>query len=163
SLPACLRAVLGCARVMETFLGRDEFAGEWIPADELTGASVGQADFDGAIAFCNWRRDDVARLIPAELELAPNVSTAPDLHPLVFLFGEQTAGATLFGGVTIPLGVRYHEFGLAIPFVKHRTGSDLHIFVPRMYSSYEPATWAGNAHYGFGKVTAEMAWRESIF
>ena len=29
-------------------------------------------------------------------------------------------------------------------------------FVPRMYSSFYPATWAGNAHYGLAKEMATM-------
>jgi hypothetical protein len=146
---------------MEGFLGQDFFRGPSVAAPCPT--FVGQADFNGCIAFCNWSRDDVARILPADLELAVNVSPTPDLHPLVFIFGEQTQGATIFGGMTFRMGVRYHEFGMAIPFVKHRRGQHLHTFVPLMCSSYFPATWAGNAHYGFAKRMATMRWEDSLF
>jgi len=124
---------------------------------------VGQADFNGWIALCSWSRTEVARLLPADLELAANVSLEDRSHPVVFLFGEQTEGATIFAGVTFPMGVRYHEFCVAIPFVIRGADPALHVYVPRMYSSYAPATWAGNAHYGFGKETAAMRSDDSTF
>ena len=48
---------------------------------------------------------------------------------------------------------------MAIPFVKHRRGRFLHTYVPRMYSSYYPATWHGNASYGLAKEMAKMSWQ----
>jgi hypothetical protein len=146
---------------MDEFLGREVFLGPFI--SEPSPTFVGQAVFNGCVAFCNWSREDVARVLPVDLELAVNASRAPGLHPLVFIFGEQTEGATIFGGVTFPLGVRYHEFGIAIPFVKYRRGQYLHTFVPLMCSSYFPATWAGNTHYGFSKIMASMWWTDSMF
>jgi hypothetical protein len=146
---------------MEEFLGKDSFLGPCIDTSSPT--FVGQADFNGCIAFCNWSREDVARVLPAELELAVNTSATPELHPLVLIFGEHTQGATIFGGVTFPTGVRYHEFGMAVPFVKHRRGRHLHTFVPFMCSSFFPATWAGNVHYGFSKAMATMWWEGALF
>jgi hypothetical protein len=32
-----------------------------------------------------------------------------------------------------------------------------------MYSSYFPAVWHGNAHYGFSKEVARMRWQGGIF
>ena len=146
---------------MDRFLPKDAFAASSAPAP-FTGSYAGQAAFNGCIAFCNWRRDDVAALLPPDLELATNIS-ALEFHPVAFIFGEQTEGATIFAGITFPLGVRYHEFALAIPFVEHRRGRSLHIFVPRMYSSFFPATWAGNAHYGLAKAMATMHWHGPRF
>lgn len=148
---------------MDRFLGKEWFPGPCVDVNAFTGSFVGQADFNGCIAFCNWRKEDVAAVLPVELELAVNTSFAPELHPVAFIFGEQTEGATIFGGVTFPMGVNYHEFALAIPFVKHRRGRNLHTFVPRMYSSFFPATWAGNAHYGLAKEMATMRWQGPLF
>jgi hypothetical protein len=140
---------------METFLGIEAFSDACVAA--FTGSYAGQAAFDGCIACCNWPSSDVARILPPELALAENRSARVDLHPVAFVFGEQRQGATIFGGITFPLGVNYHELALAVPFVKHRQGQRLHTFVPRMYSSFYPATWAGNAHYGLGKEMATMS------
>src|SRR5579862_3418974 len=84
----------------------------------FNGSFVGQATFNGCIAFANWPRRDVERLLPPELQLATNVSSTPQLHPLAFIFGENSDGATIFGAMTLPLGVRYFEFALTIPFVQ---------------------------------------------
>lgn len=148
---------------MDQFLGKESFAGPCATVNAVTGSFVGRADFNGCIAFCNWRKEDVAAVLPADLELAENISSTPEVHPVAFIFGEQTAGATIFAGVTFPMGVSYHEFAMAIPFVRHRRGRYLHTFVPRMYSSFPPATWAGNAHYGLAKEPASMRWHRPLF
>src|SRR4030095_9646120 len=151
--------LLRCATAMDGFLPKEAFAGTTATRPAAP-SYVGQAVFNGCIAFCNWRRDDVAAVLPGELQLATTTS-APAFHPVAFIFGEQTEGATIFAGITFPLGVRYHEFAMAIPFVEHRPGRALHIFVPRMYSSFFPATWAGNAHYGLAKAMATIQWHEA--
>ena len=148
---------------MDVFLGKGSFPGPWVCAGISSGSYAGQAHFNGCIAFSNWLKEEVAAVLPDELELAVNTSAAPGLHPVAFIFGEQTEGATIFAGVTFPMGVNYHELAFAIPFVKHRRGRYLHTFVPRMYSSFFPATWAGNAHYGLGKEMGTMRWEGPLF
>ena len=148
---------------MDAFLGKESFPGPWIGIAAGGGSYAGQARFTGCIAFCNWRREDVRALLPEELDLAMNTSSTPEVHPIAFMFGEQAEGATIFGGITFPMRVSYRELALAIPFVKHRRGTNLHVFVPRMYSSFFPATWAGNAHYGLAKQMASMEWRGTQF
>jgi hypothetical protein len=59
--------------------------------------------------------------------------------------------------------VQYYEFAMAIPFVKHRRGRYLHTYIPRMYSSYFPATWQGNSYYGLAKEMATMWWQGPVF
>jgi len=147
---------------MRPFLGREAFPGPAIELAAAGGSFVGQAAFDGTIAWTQWPRAEVERLLPPDLELAANVA-APDLHPVVFVFGEQTHGAILFGGFTVPAGPDYWELAIAIPFVKHRRGRHLHVHVPRMYASYFPPVWNGNTHYGFGKELARMGWQGPIF
>jgi hypothetical protein len=147
---------------MDCFLGRSAFAGPVIDVDAAGTRFAGQARFSGCIAFTNWPRAEVEALLPPELELAPN-TMAVDLHPVVFVFGDQADGALLFAGVTLPTGVTYQELGIVVPFVRQRGGQHLHSYVPRMYSSYFPAVWHGNAHYGFSKETAVMRWQGPVF
>jgi len=147
---------------MDPFLGRNAFPGPVIDVDTAAGSFVGQARFSGCVAFTNWRRSDVEAVLPPELALATN-TIAPDLHPVVFVFGEQSDGAIRFAGLTVPTGATYHELGIAIPFVHHRHGRHLHSYVPRMYASYFPSIWHGNVTYGFGKEMGHMAWQGEIF
>jgi hypothetical protein len=148
---------------MEAVLGGECFAGPAV--DRVTAALsfAGQAAFNGCIAVCSWPRAEVAALLPPELVLAGGDAPGRERHPVVFVFGEHTEGATLFGGLTFALGVDYHEFALAVPFVRHRAGRFLHTFVPRMYASFFPAAWAGNTHYGLAKAMATMGWHGPQF
>ncbi len=141
---------------MGIFLGRDAFGGDDRPETAAdTAPLAGQARFNGAVLFFNWSRRDVEAVLPAEVTLAAN-SLAPALHPVVFIVGEQTEGALIFGGFTIPTGIRYHEVAIAVPFVRHGRDPGLHIYIPRIYSSYFPAVWNGNVHYGFAKRLARI-------
>jgi len=148
---------------MDPFLVRTAFPGPTIDLAASGASFAGQARFNGCIAVTNWLRAEVERLLPPQLALAANASPTPDLHPVIFVFGEQTQGAVIFARLPVPAGPDYGEFALAIPFVRHRHGRHLHVHVPRMYSSYFPATWNGNAHYGFGKAMARMEWRGPVF
>jgi len=148
---------------MQPFLDERCFVGASDAERGSPRSFVGQATFNGCIAFANWPRREVERLLPPELRLAKNVSSTPQLHPLVFIFGDNTEGATIFGGITLPLGVQYPEFALVVPFVQHGSHSHLQVYIPRMYSGYFPATWNGNLHYGFGKETAKMYWDGPLF
>jgi hypothetical protein len=148
---------------MDALLGRSSFLGPSIDVTAFTGSFLSQAHFDGCIAFTNWPRTDVEKLLPPEIELAVNTSSTPELHPVTFIFGEVSDGATTLGGFRLPLGVNYQEFATAIPFVKYRQRHCLHTYVARMYSSYSPATWIGNAYYGFSKEMAKMWWQGPIF
>lgn len=148
---------------MEAFLDHAAFRKTSDGAGTVTRSFVSQANLNGCISFSNWPRQDVEKLLPTGMELARNVSTTPDVHPVAFIFGDLTHGATMFGGFTFPTGIAYQEFALAIPFVKHRASRHLHTYIPRMYSSYFPPTWSGNAHYGFAKEMASLRWQGSVF
>ena len=147
---------------MGDFLGRAAFPGPCLDVAAAGVGFVGQACFNGCITVCNSPRREVEAVLPPELELAPATSAGAD-HPVAFVFGEQTAGAVLVAGIAVPMGVRYHEFAMTIPFVKHRRGRYLHNYIPRMYSGYFPATWHGNAFYGFAKEMATMSWQGPVF
>ncbi|HUE29528.1 MAG TPA: hypothetical protein VMR79_01565, partial [Verrucomicrobiae bacterium] len=146
----------------DPFLGKSAFAGPVIEFGADGGSFAGQARFSGCIACTNWRRSDVEAILPPYLELATN-TTAPELHPVVFIFGEQSDGAILFAGFTVRTGVTYHELGIVVPFVQHHRGRHLHSYVPRMYASYFPSVWHGNANYGFSKEMARMGWQGPVF
>ena len=141
---------------MDSFLNKHAFLGPSIPVDTAGGSFAAEATFNGCIAFFNWARKEVERLLPPDLELAVNRSAAPDLHPVSLVFGDQTEGAWIVAGRRLPLDFNYQELTLAVPFVKHRQGRYLHTYVPRIYSSNWPAVWDGNVNYGLGKRMGTM-------
>jgi len=141
---------------MASILSRHAFSGPALDVVAAGGSFVGQATFQGVVVCCLRPRAEIAALLPAELALAANDSATPDLHPVVFVLGEQTDGATIVGGRSVPLGIRYGEFALAIPFVRYGGGTHLHTWIPAMVSGYAPATWSGNALYGFGKRMGDV-------
>jgi hypothetical protein len=146
---------------MDRLLDRRDFPGPVLERAGQGASFVGAARFDGGLVCTLWPRREVERLLPPELTLAHSAGTA-DVHPLLFVFGQHTASAVIFAGFKVPMGVRYTEFAVAIPYVSHRRGRYLHTYVPRMYSSYAPAVRNGNQHYGFGKAFATVAWQGPI-
>ena len=141
---------------MSRFPLRSAYAGPIVVAGAANASFVARARFDGWIVFTSWPRTDAAALLPPELNLAPGAG-APAEHPVAFVLGEQRECAFLVGGFPVATGARYQEFGMMIPFVRHRQGRYLHIYVPRMYASYLPAVWTGNLNFGFGKEPATFA------
>jgi hypothetical protein len=129
-------------------------------AHAAAGAFVGEMRFTGCVIATERPRGEIERLLPAGVGLACKAAAAT--HPLVFIFGQQSEGTILFGGMSYPLGVRYTEFGVAIPSVTYRGGGALHTYVPRMYSSYFPPVRDGNVHYGFTKAQAVIDWHGPI-
>lgn len=127
-------------------------------------AFVGEMRFSGCVMATHQPRRAIEALLPPGVGLdgaSPGAGSA-DMHPLVFIFGEQSEGTILFGGMSYPLGVRYTELGVAIPYVTYGGGRHLHTYVPRMYSSYFPPVRDGNVHYGFGKTQATIDWHGPI-
>jgi hypothetical protein len=104
----------------------------------------------------------VASLLPSGLALARGAVGA-DVHPIVFVFGEHRRGEAVFGGLALRMGRDYHDFGLVVPFVHRTARPHLHLYIPRMWSSYLPAWWSGNFHYGFPKDLAPMTWDGATF
>jgi len=138
---------------MSSFPDRSAYAGPVLDPRAAGRSFAARARFNGWIVLASWPREEVAALLPPELELVPN---AQDDHPVAFILGKQTAGALFLGPFTVPTGANYHEFGMAVPFVRHRRGRYLHLFVPRMYATYFPAVWTGNVQYGFAKEMAKF-------
>lgn len=145
------------------FLDYEHFEGRVRRADAAAASVASQASFHGFAIVTSWSRAEAAALLPDELVLAPNTSDTPELHPVVFLFGDQRGGAAVYGGFTFPTAVVYQEFTLALPFVRHRDGDRLLIHVPRMVCSFPPAMWVGNAAYGFEKRLGSMGFEGPIY
>jgi hypothetical protein len=123
---------------------------------------AGQSHFDGCLAAAALPRDQVAALLPPELTLADRADDG-DTHPLLVMFGEQLDCAMIVGGLLVPTQLRYWEFCLAIPYVVRRGERYLHAYVARMYSSWAPVVWDGNARFGYAKERADMRWDGDLF
>lgn len=148
---------------MDVFLHRDAFSGPAIGAMAVIDRFMGEARFDGGLACVNWPRDEVARLLPSELTPADNQSAAPDIHPVLFMFGGLRKTSIIVGDAAIPTGVDYAEFLMAVPYVRHRHGRYLHTYMARMFSGVPTSVFVGNFHYGFNKSLACMGWEGPVF
>jgi hypothetical protein len=149
--------------MLEPFLGVASFSGPWTAAEQVRTSFAAQTYFHGVVAFSNWRREDAAAMLPEDLELGDTVVPSENKHPVVFTFGEHAGSAILFGSVGLTTGVRFPEMIIAVPFVRHRHDRSLHLFVARIFAGEGVVTWSGNAHYGFNKHMADMAWLGQTF
>jgi len=147
------------------FPGQAAFSGPVVGLGAAPETSfAGQAHFSGCLVATTWPRANAERLLPPELELAPNTSGTPAIHPVLFSFGDQLQGSFLLGGVPIEAGPTYREFCVIVPFVRRRGGGrSLHLYSPRLYSTSYPAYWHGNMSYGLRKAMAGMGWEGSTF
>ncbi len=143
---------------MGTLPRRADFAESGLAREDAGVSIASQAVFHGIAAILALSREVVTRLVPEPLELAvAAVEDPPANHPVVVLFGEQRHGAVLYGGVPWPLGIRYAELALAVPYVRVADSPRLHTFVAAMGSGYFPAVWHGNRFFGFRKELIEIA------
>ncbi len=148
---------------MTSLLTSDAFPEPWVDAGAARASFVAEARFDGAIVCTRWARTDVEPMLAPGLSLGRNATAEPHLHPVVFVFGMQSNTALIVGRVTLPSGARFPELMIAVPFVRRRDDRNLYVFVPRMYSGDQLATWSGAANYGFGKQLADMRWLSRTF
>jgi len=125
------------------------------------GRFVAETRFDGAIVWCLAPRDVVGALIPRGLQLERPGDVPQGRHPLVFLFGEHHASKVFFASLALETGVRFLEFLVAVPFVRH--DGRLAMFLPRVFSGEAITTWSGNAHYGYAKRMVPMDWLGNTF
>ncbi len=146
----------------DEFLGDADFEGAPIAGPTVTNG--GQSYFNGFLTITNLNRSLVEAVLPSGFELAPNVSFWHQTkHPVLLLFGDQTDGALVIGGVarpTPPLNrSHYSELILAIPYVRRTGGSDgWHTYVARMYLDSVPAVAAG-ALFGYAKELGCLDWQ----
>ncbi len=125
------------------------------------GRFVAETRFDGAIVSCLAPSDVVGALIPRTLHLERPADVPQGRHPLVFVFGEHRASRVFFASLTLETGVRFLEFLVAVPFVRH--GGCLAVFLPRVFAGEAITTWSGNAHYGYSKRMVPMEWLGNTF
>lgn len=145
---------------MTSLLTSEVFPEPWIDADTAGASFVAEAVFDGAIVGTHWLRGDAMRLLAPGLSLGRNAAstTGPDLHPVVFVFGTQSAATFIVGGMAIPSSVSFPELMIAVPFVRRESDTNLHIFFPRVYSADIFSTWSARTNYGLEKELADMRW-----
>lgn len=92
------------------------------------------------------------KMIPAGLELAPQNLTGAGEHPLLMMFGHHTDVHPSF----LPIrGWSYHEFLVAIPWVRRRGVEEVDSTMPKLYLDNCPMVLAGWI-YGFPKVRARI-------
>src|SRR5262245_39118546 len=136
---------------MEPLLTKDAFPEPWIARDGARFPLLAQATFDGVIVSTTCTREAAARALPGGWRLGHNASAHSELHPVVFIFGLQSATALMLGSSGLPRDVEFGEMLVAIPFVAHEQGTNLHVHVVRAYSGDPVSTWSGNLNYGMTK------------
>ena len=150
-------------RRMDSLLVLDAFPEPWVDGVRAGVSFVAEADFAGAIVLTHWDRSMVARMLASDLVLGRNASRAPGLHPVVFVLGRQQRAGFIVGGISLPTPVSFPEAMIAVPFVRHREGQNLHVIIARVFSADRLSTWSGNANYGFSKQRADMGWLAHTF
>ena len=123
-------------------------------------AIAGQATFHGCISTIDVARQALVSQLPPSVAL-PQADSSK--YSCLLVFGEQMEGATFFGGLSVPWGLRYHELMVAIPFVRWEGAPGEHLFVSGMICDFWPAVWNGNFYYGFKKRLAQMSWSGERF
>src|SRR5262245_23467484 len=121
---------------------------------------AGQATFSGCLAVVRVARQALRSRLPTAVSLPPNDSND---YPCLLAFGEQLEGTAVFGGLTVPLGLRYRELMVAIPFVRVDGALGDHLFVSGMVCDFWPAVSNGNTYWGFSKRFAPMSWDGARF
>lgn len=150
---------------MTSLLTSEAFPEPWIDAHAAGASFVAEAVFDGAIVGTHWLRSDAMQLLAPGLFLGRNAAAATDAdaHPVVFVFGTQSAATFIVGGMTIPSSVSFPELMIAVPFVRREGDTNLHIFFPRVYSADRFSTWSARTNYGLEKELADMRWLGRTF
>ncbi len=126
-----------------------------------TAALAGDARFSGVIARVMLPRA-VAHHLPPGFE--PGDGGESDSCDAIVLFGEQRHGASIRGGIPLPLSRSFYEFGVILPHVR-RSGEATadRACVLRMASSYRAVVSVGNREYGFHKTLARVEASEGWF
>ena len=108
---------------------------------------------DAVAVVLDLPAEPVAGLLPDGLEILPQDLLPETRHPLVLLFGEQSA----VGPNLLPLGLRYRELVLALPFVRQRDGPPgPFCYLPILLLDRRLPTLLGRWLYGFAK--RRVAW-----
>lgn len=120
-----------------------------------------RADFSGLVLCALGRRNEIERILPPPLRLAPQHDDE-DTHPILFALGRQTNCRTRLGATDVTWSFDYEELLIAVPFVSTPRTSSLGVFVPRAYSSYYASNWEGRFAYGFDKQVGNVEHRPPL-
>jgi hypothetical protein len=138
------------------FLGPGDFVGSFRTPSSVPNIGA-ESTFQGALTFFNLPRSDVAQVVPGGIELAAKQASAPELHPVVLVFGRQDDLRWLLPGPNPPpLPSSYSELVLLIPFVQRRGAANWHSLAARMYLDDPVPLLLGNLHYGYAKELATL-------
>jgi hypothetical protein len=116
---------------------------------------VSRAVFNGAIVCTTAPRCAVERALPGELRLASGAADS-DWHPVLFIIGDQTRGASRVGGIEVEWGTTYQELVVAVPFVLPRRNGGLSVYAAAMFSNYYAPNWWGRVAFGYDKRLATL-------
>jgi hypothetical protein len=128
----------------------------------LRGAGAGRHspfDFVGrmtaVVAVLPIARAAARAMLPAGLDLSVQEFMPGDRHPLVLILGEQSDVRP----AVLPLGARYREFILAVPFVEGRGRGPKGPFcyAPCLFLDRRVPTLAGWLLYGYESVWPRSA------
>lgn len=122
---------------------------------------AGDARFSGVIARVLLPSAAVAALPPG---YEPSEAAPPGTCSALILFGEQRHGASIRGGIPLPLSRSFYEFGVILPRVRRAGAAQAdRACVLRMASSYRAVVSVGNREYGFRKSLAHVEASEGWF
>jgi hypothetical protein len=121
-----------------------------------------RAVFNGVVVFAAAPRSALERALPDELRLGSNRAPS-DWHPVLFIVGDQTRGASRLAGIDLEWGTQYQELVVAVPFVTPRCAGTLGVYAAGMFSSSVPSNWVGTVSYGYHKRPGLLERRGAIY
>lgn len=140
--PDALRELARNAGLTDAHVDR----GEGSPTD-------GVGTIDSRVVVLGLPREDVEKLLPLGLELAPQTLTFPDKHPVFVMFSHDHFEAW-FGDMD------YNELMVAVPYVQrtalHVANRGPFIYMPRLYLDDQLPQRLGNLLYGFEKQLGKI-------
>jgi hypothetical protein len=141
----------------QRFLGPGDFTGTFRKPSSVPQIGA-ESTFRGALTFFNMPRSDVARIVPAGIELAAKRASKPDVHPVLLILGRHENLRWL---LPVPdarqLPLSYSELVLLVPFVERRGATNWHSLAVRMHLDNRAAVKLGNEYYGYAKELATLS------
>lgn len=126
----------------------------------ISSAFEGIGTLDSHVVVLALPIEDVKRLLPAGLELAPQIVTPLGKHPVFVLLSHDHFDAW-FGDMD------YHELMVGVPYTQLRETSAPNrgpfIYMPRLYLDQAIPRILGNRLYGFEKLPGEIDASETAY
>jgi len=116
----------------------------------------GEGDYAAAIMLLPIASDQVARMLPNALELAPQTATPAGTHPVFFMFGRQS---DVHSHLSRWPTMTYDEFVLGVPGTQWKSTTSTYrgpyFFMPRLFLNRLLPIGLGYL-YGFAKELARV-------